>query len=104
MTAEIRSISGSIIEPPGNVQSRSINAWVGRRLRIRQEWLGISDQELCEALGIDCDEISAYGAGKKRIGANLLFRIAKLLDVRPDYFFQGYPGQETITSPESFAA
>ena len=100
MTAEIRSISGSIIESPGNVQSRSINAWVGRRLRIRQEWLGISDQELCGALGIDCDEISAYEAGKKRIGANLLCRMVKVLDVPPNYFFQGYPGH---ACPESFA-
>ena len=51
MAAAIGSISGSIIQPPVDVQSRSIDAWVGRRLRIRQEWLGISDQELRETLG-----------------------------------------------------
>jgi len=104
MTAAIGSISGSIIEAPVDVQASSIDAWVGRRLHIRREWLGISDHELCEKLGIGGDEISAYEGGKKRIGASLLFRMAKLLDVRPAYFFQGYPGHETITSPESFAA
>jgi transcriptional regulator with XRE-family HTH domain len=99
VTAAIRSISGSIIESPVDVQSSSVNVWVGCRLRIRREWLGISDQELCESLGIDCDEIGAYEAGKKRIRAKLLFRIAKLLDVRPAYFFQGYQGQEIIRLP-----
>jgi hypothetical protein len=101
MAAAIGSISGSMIEPQVDVQSRSIDAWVGCRLRIRQEWLGISDQELCETLGFDCDEFSAYGAGKKRIGANRLFRVAKLLDVPLNYFFQGYPG---YACPKSFAA
>lgn len=104
MTAAITSISGSIIESPADVQSNSVDAWVGCRLRTRRRWLGISDQEFCEKLGIDCDEISAYEGGKKRVGANLLFRIAKLLDVRPDYFFQGYPGQEVGARPTSFAA
>ena len=101
MTAVVRSISGSSIESPVDVQTISLDAWVGRRLRIRQEWLGVSDQELCERVGIDCDDISAYQSGKKRIGANLLFRIAKLLDVRLNYFFQCYPGH---ACPKSFAA
>jgi transcriptional regulator with XRE-family HTH domain len=104
MTTAIRSISGSTIESPVDVQSNSVDAWVGCRLHIRRERLGISDQEFCEKLGINCTEISAYEAGKKRIGANLLFRIAKFLDVRLDYFFQGYPGQEIGARPELFAA
>jgi hypothetical protein len=33
--------------------------------------------------------LAACEAGAKRINANLLFRIAKSLDVRPDYFFRG---------------
>jgi cobalamin biosynthesis protein CbiG len=101
MTAVVRSISGSSIESPIDIQTIALDAWVGRRLRIRQEWLGVSDQELCVALRIDCDEISAYQSGKKRIGANRLFRVAKLLDVPLNYFFQGYPG---YACPKSFAA
>jgi hypothetical protein len=45
-------------------------------------------------LGIHRDELDDYEAGAERVGANLLLRIAKLLDVRPDYFFRGYTEKE----------
>lgn len=101
MAAAIRSISGSIIEWLVDVQSSSINAWVGRRMRIRRASLGMSNQECCESPGIDSDEISAYDAGKKRIGPNLLFRIANLLDVKPHHFFQDYTAEELSARQES---
>ena len=64
----------------------------------------ISSQELSAQLGIDHDEGRAYEAGARRISANLLLRIARLLDVGPDYFFQDYAGQELLASRELFAA
>ena len=42
----------------------------------------------------DPKDVHAYEAGAKRVGANLLFGAAKLLDVQPNYFFQGYPAGE----------
>ncbi len=41
-------------------------------------------------MGIDQNDLAAFEAGAERINANLLFRIAKSLNVRPDYFFRGY--------------
>jgi transcriptional regulator with XRE-family HTH domain len=41
-------------------------------------------------LGIGRNHLAAFEAGTERINANLLFRIAMALDVRPDYFFRGY--------------
>src|SRR6516162_1691857 len=66
------------------------NICIGNRLRIRRISYGISREELGEQLAIDNDDLDLYEAGAKRINANLLLRIAKLLDVRPDYFFQDY--------------
>ena len=51
-------------------------------------------QELCELLGIDLNKLAAHEAGVERINANCLLRIAKLLDVRPDYFFQDYKEED----------
>jgi ribosome-binding protein aMBF1 (putative translation factor) len=70
--------------------SSSSNVCVGSRLRVKRTSRGISQQELSERLGIDREVLNAYEAGAKRVSANLLLRIAKLLGVRPDYFFQGY--------------
>jgi transcriptional regulator with XRE-family HTH domain len=50
----------------------------------------MGQQEFCKLLGIGRNDLAAFEAGVRRINANLLFRIAKSLDVRPDYFFQGY--------------
>jgi hypothetical protein len=70
------------------------NMCVGSRLRVRRTALGISRQELSGQSGIDPDDLHAYEAGARRIGANLLLRIAKLLEVRPDYFFRDYTEEE----------
>lgn len=70
------------------------NACVARRLRAKRSSLGISERELSEKLGIDRSELKAYEQGERRVSAKLLLRIAKLLEVRPDYFFQGYTTEE----------
>jgi len=67
-----------------------LDAWIGSRVRIKRTSRGISEQEFTMSLNIDGNDLAAFEAGEKRINANLLFRIAKLMDVRPDYFFRGY--------------
>jgi len=67
---------------------------VGSRLRIKRTALGISRQELCKQLGIDWDDLGAYETGARRVSANLLLRIARLLNVQPDYFFRDYTEDE----------
>jgi ribosome-binding protein aMBF1 (putative translation factor) len=67
-----------------------LDAWIGSRVRIKRTSRGISEQEFSRSLSIKGNDLAAFEAGEKRIHANLLFRIAKLMDVRPDYFFRGY--------------
>jgi DNA-binding Xre family transcriptional regulator len=70
------------------------NLRIGNRLRTRRISYGISKKELSAQLGIDQDNLDLYETGAKRVNARLLLRIAKLLDVRPDYFFQDYASGE----------
>jgi hypothetical protein len=67
-----------------------VDMWIGSRLRIKRTSRGMSEQEFCKQLDIGWTDLTAFEAGAKRINANLLFRVAKSLDVRPDYFFRGY--------------
>ena len=67
-----------------------VDTWIGSRLRIKRTTRGLTQQEFSELLDIDANDLAAFEAGTKRVNANLLFRIAKSLDVRPDYFFRGY--------------
>jgi ribosome-binding protein aMBF1 (putative translation factor) len=67
-----------------------VDAWIGSRVRIKRTSRGISEQEFSKSLSIKGNDLAAFEAGEKRINAELLFRISKLMDVCPGYFFQGY--------------
>lgn len=66
-----------------------VDAHVGRRLRRRRTALGISQEQLGRALGLTFQQIQKYEKGQNRIGAGRLYRIANVLSVQVQYFFEG---------------
>jgi ribosome-binding protein aMBF1 (putative translation factor) len=106
MAPSIVLTADTFIDPLGDDRPRTVtansnvnsnnasNICVGSRLRAKRTSLGISEKELGDELGIDPKDVHTYEEGVKRINANLLFRVAKLLDVRLDYFFRGYTTEE----------
>jgi DNA-binding XRE family transcriptional regulator len=75
-------------------QASSVDMFIGNRVRVKRTSRGMTQQEFSELLDIDCDTLAAHEAGAERINARLLFQIAKLLDVRPNYFFRGYTTED----------
>ena len=75
-------------------QTSPVDMWIGGRVRIKRTSRGMSQQEFCKLLGISRYDLPAYEAGAQRINASLLLRIAKSLDVQPDYFFRGYAQEQ----------
>jgi transcriptional regulator with XRE-family HTH domain len=75
-------------------QASSVDMFIGSRVRVKRTSRGMTRQEFSELLDIDCDTLAAHEAGAERINARLLFQIAKLLDVRADYFFRGYTTED----------
>ena len=61
--------------------------------------LGISQEQLGDALGLTFQQIQKYEKGQNRIGAGRLFRIAQILSVPVEYFYEGL--STTGDSPES---
>jgi transcriptional regulator with XRE-family HTH domain len=108
MTTLIESSADTLLERSGSAKAAAVsrnssNICVGSRLRVGRRSHRISVKELSDKLGIDPDDLHAYEEGVKRVSANLLLRIAKLLDVRPDYFFQGYTAEELSSCLEPSA-
>lgn len=66
-----------------------VDAHVGRRLRHRRTSLGISQEQLGAALGLTFQQIQKYEKGQNRIGAGRLYRIAGILSVPVQFFFEG---------------
>jgi Helix-turn-helix len=97
MPTLVNSSADELVQSEASVdaaRASSIDMFIGSRVRIRRTSRGIPQHELSELLDIDCDKLAAYEAGVDRINAKLLFQIAKLLDVRPDYFFRGYTTED----------
>jgi transcriptional regulator with XRE-family HTH domain len=72
------------------ISASSVDMFIGSRIRGRRTSRGMTQQEFSKLLDIERVSLAAHEAGAKRINAKLLFQIANLLDVRPDYFFRGY--------------
>jgi ribosome-binding protein aMBF1 (putative translation factor) len=98
MTSEMMPTSDGLAEAPESSLSKTApwstsspsNIRIGNRLRLIRASHGISEKEFSLRLGIDYRDLKAYESGERRVSASVLLRIAKLLDVRLDYFFQDF--------------
>jgi transcriptional regulator with XRE-family HTH domain len=75
-------------------RSNQIDKSLGCRLRDKRTSTGWSQEELAEKLQIDPKDVTAYEKGAKRIPADRLLRLSKVLGVRPVYFFGFEDDQE----------
>ena len=57
-----------------------IDVAVGARIRIRRRWLGFSQTQLANALGITFQQVQKYERGANRISASMLVKIAAKLE------------------------
>lgn len=64
-----------------------VDEHVGRRLRLRRNLLGLSQDELARRLGLTSQLIQKYEAGETRISASRLYGIATQLAVPITWFF-----------------
>ncbi|ALE03401.1 helix-turn-helix domain-containing protein [Bartonella ancashensis] len=64
-----------------------IDVYVGTRIRLRRNILGLTQEKLGEHLGITFQQIQKYEKGTNRVGASRLQAIAEIMDVPVSYFF-----------------
>ncbi|NKB56579.1 MAG: helix-turn-helix domain-containing protein [Alphaproteobacteria bacterium] len=68
-----------------------IDAYVGKRLRIRRKMMSMSQTKLGDAVGLTFQQIQKYERGANRIGASRLFEFSQILDVPISYFYDEMP-------------
>lgn len=66
-----------------------VDVHVGKRIRHRRWMVGITQQQLAEAVGIKFQQIQKYETGANRVSASRLWDIADALDVDVSFFFEG---------------
>lgn len=66
-----------------------VDVHVGQRIRRRRWMLGITQQQLGDAVGIKFQQIQKYETGMNRVSASRLYDIATALDIPVAFFFEG---------------
>jgi len=74
--------------------ANDIDLYVGKRLRRRRRLLGLTQQQLAEAVGIRFQQIQKYECGANRISASRLFELSEALHVPVQYFYDGLAAHE----------
>lgn len=72
-----------------------IDLHVGARVRMRRKFLGKSQSELADALGLTFQQVQKYERGFNRISASKLYDTARVLLVPVGYFFEGFGEAES---------
>mmetsp|Transcript_110539 Transcript_110539/g.155157 ORF Transcript_110539/g.155157 Transcript_110539/m.155157 type:complete len:158 (+) Transcript_110539:219-692(+) len=76
-----------------------IDVHVGRRVRLRRTLLGMSQEQLGEALNITFQQVQKYERGSNRISSSRLWDIAQILDVPVSFFFDDMSDDTMAHSP-----
>jgi len=74
-----------------------IDVHVGERVRARRLLAGLSQDAFAEKLGVTFQQVQKYEKGTNRISASRLYRMATILNVPIDYFFEDL-GETTLPS------
>lgn len=72
------------------------DAYVGARLAMRRQAMGLTQAALGQRLGLSAQQIQKYETGSNRISASTLSRIATLMGEHPGAFF---PASATAALP-----
>ena len=67
-----------------------VDVYVGRRLRLKRTFLGLSQESVGKQIGVTFQQIQKYERGINRMGASRLYDFAKALGVQVAYFFEGF--------------
>ena len=76
-----------------------IDVHVGRRVRLRRTLLGMSQEQLGDALNITFQQVQKYERGSNRISASRLWDIGQILDVPVSFFFDDMSDDTAAHSP-----
>ena len=73
-----------------------VDVHVGRRLKSRRTILGMSQDDLGNAVNITFQQIQKYERGYNRIGSSRLYEFSCILNVSVAYFFEEYESGDGI--------
>ncbi|UDF04058.1 helix-turn-helix domain-containing protein [Asticcacaulis sp. AND118] len=80
-----------------------VDIHVGARVRMRRKFLGLTQEQLADQIGITFQQVQKYERGSNRISASKLHSISVVLQVPVAYFFDGFGESSSEEFVESSA-
>ena len=84
-----------------NGEPNPIDVYIGQRIRVRRQLLGLSQEALAKKIGITFQQVQKYERGMNRIGASRLWDMMQVLGVDANYFFSGIDEELSRQSPRN---
>jgi len=81
---------------PASGQPGPLDAIIGKRIRKRRKFMGMSQSDLAEPIGIRFQQINKYECGACKVAAVRLFEISLILDVPITYFYAELPKEQAF--------
>jgi transcriptional regulator with XRE-family HTH domain len=79
----------------------NFNKHLGAKLRMRRLALGLTQTKVAQAINITFQQIQKYEKGTNGISSLRLMQLSNFLKVPVVYFFENYPGYESIKIDEN---
>jgi len=74
----------------------SVDVHIGSRIRMRRMMVGMTQEQLGDALGVTFQQLQKYEKGVNGTRGSRLLQLAKALKVPVSYFFEGAPGSSDV--------
>ena len=84
--------------------NNAVDVHVGKRIRLRRTLLGMSQEQLGNALNITFQQVQKYERGANRVSASRLWDISQIIDVPISYFFEDMSDTTLKASPRRVSA
>ena len=84
--------------------NNAVDVHVGKRIRLRRTLLGMSQEQLGNALNITFQQVQKYERGANRVSASRLWDISQIIDVPISYFFEDMSDTTLKASPRKMSA
>jgi transcriptional regulator with XRE-family HTH domain len=79
------------ITPEWTSMATPIDLHIARRIRGKRRALGLSEENLAAALGVEAGRIADYERANERVSSDHLVRLSEILGVPLSYFFPTTP-------------
>jgi CheY-like chemotaxis protein/DNA-binding XRE family transcriptional regulator len=77
-------------------KQKLVYSYIGQRIKERRKLLKMNQTQLAQMMGFSYQQMQKYENGSSEVSVSKLLQFAKILNVPPEYFYEGAPTSDEI--------